>query len=369
LQSRGSVSRCRVCCIVRWSEIRGDRRTRTPCNRLSRDSHRGAGELDEVQLGDSDSTKVGDWVVSLASPYELKQSVSAGIVSATDRWVPGTPHPLIQNDVATNPGSSGGDLLNLQGKVVGVITGGFSTGREFQGIGLAVPVNTVKQVITELGKSTPTRRAYLGCETQKLSPDIAQQLGLPVAGGLYVKDVEKESPAARAGIKEGDVISHFSDQAINDTFRPEQLFDDPIPGNTYTFTLFRNGQSEAVSVQMGYPPDRNNIVTTRANLHSSYSSEHFDDLLGLGVDKLTTDVARQLHFSKDIQGVLVTDVAEGSIAYKEGVAAGMVVLRINSLAIRDIEDYRQATSASSLEKPVLILLQSNEGKHLAIFER
>ena len=345
-------------------DIKGDPATDLAVLRIE-----GAGKLDEVQLGNSDTVRMGDWVVSLASPYELTRSVSAGIVSSADRWVPGNPHPLIQNDAATNPGSSGGALLNLQGEVIGILTGGFSTRKEFQGIGLAIPINVAKQAIDDLNKPTPIQRAYLGCETQKLTPVIARQLELPVAGGLYVKDVDKTSPAAGAGIERGDVITHFAGQAIDDTFRPEQLFDEPIPGKNYKFSLFRNGKSVVVEVQMGPPPRTHTIQETHTTEHSNRASEYFDDSLGLGVDTLTNDLSRQLDFPENQLGVLVSDVASGSLAYKEGIAAGMVVLRINNHSVQNVNDYKQAMNTSPTGKPILMLVQSNKGRHLVVLDQ
>ena len=327
-----------------------------------------AGKLQAVQIGNSDSIQVGNWVVSLGNPYDLTQSISAGIVSATNRWLPDTPHPLIQNDAASNPGSSGGALLNLQGEVIGIITGVYGVNEEFQGIGLAIPANFAKQVVEKLINSKHTRRAYLGCQTQKLSSIIAQQIGLPIAGGLYVKDVEKESPAAKAGIEVGDVLTHFSGQAIDDAFLPRQLFEEPIPGKKYAFTLFRDETSITIDVQMGRPPEPSNSESGKGGMHSACSSEHFDELLGLCLDNLTPATARQLEYPEEKQGVLVTNVVKRSISYKEGVAAGMVVRRFNNYTIRDLKDYRLAMSNCSPEQPILMLLESNEDKHLIVLK-
>ncbi len=329
----------------------------------------GASDLDEVTMGNSDGLQVGDWVVSLANPYDLKDSVSAGIVSATERWIPGIPHPFVQNDAATNPGSSGGALLNLRGEVVGMITGGFSAAREFQGIGLAIPINTARQVVDELIDPKVSQRGYLGCETQKLTLQIAQLLELPVEGGLYVKDVEEKSPAASGGIRRGDVITHFDGQPIDDTFPPSKLFDDPVPGKSYPTTYFRNGTSVTVDVEMGRRPSREETQSLDYAEHASYVSEYVDDMLGLGLDALTVEMAKQLHFPKRLRGVLITDVASGSPAYKEGVAAGMVVLRVNSHAISSLDDYKDAISHCPKNKALLVLLQSNKGRHLVVLNR
>lgn len=328
----------------------------------------GAGTLDAVRLGNSDEVEVGDWVVSLGNPYELKRSVSAGIIGAKERWLPGIPYPMIQNDAATNPGSSGGALLNLNGEVIGVITGGFSSRKEFQGIGLAIPVNFAKGLIRSLHNAQPPLQAYLGCQTQKLAPDLAKQLGLPVAGGLYVKDVKEDSPAATAGIAEGDIITFFDGKPIDDAFRPEQLYDQPKPGEQYAFTVLRDGRSIAVNVTMTrYPREQTDIHESVA-VHAEASFEYFDRSLGLGLSTLTQDVARELRLPLDQKGALVTEVAVGSPAYKEGLAAGMVVVRYNSQATADPDSYEAAASSEQGNMPVLMLIRSDKGKHLVVFE-
>jgi serine protease Do len=329
-----------------------------------------ADSLHEMQLGNSDDLQVGDWVVSLGNPFELNQSVSAGIVSATDRRVPDTYHPLIQNDAATNPGSSGGALLNLQGEVVGIITGGFSNseGGGFQGIGLAIPINTAKQVIEELGQPVRSESAYLGCMTQMLSPSIANQLGIPVAGGLYVLDVEKDSAANLAGIEQGDIITHFAGKVIDATFRQNQLLNELIPNNIYTISVFRSGKLVEIDVKMGELPNRNiNTPPGQIEEYSNCSSEHFDEKLGLGLDRLTEDLATQLQFSQKLEeGILVTYVAKRSLAYTEGISAGMIILRVNNHVIHGIDEYKYAMRTRQSKTPILILVQSNVRKHLVV---
>ncbi|QDV73753.1 putative periplasmic serine endoprotease DegP-like precursor [Botrimarina mediterranea] len=328
----------------------------------------GAGELSAVRLGNSDELEVGDWVVSLGNPYELKRSVSAGIVSAMDRWVPGIPHPMIQNDTATNPGSSGGALLNLDGEVIGIITGAFGSREEFQGIGLAIPVNLVTDFIGSRNNERPPMQAYLGCQTQKLSPEVAKQLELPVAGGLYVKDVEEGSPASKAGLSEGDIITHFDGQPIDEGFRPEQLHDEPKPEEKHAFSVVRGGRSIAMVVKMtGYPHERMDTQALAAE-HAVTPCEYFDQALGMGLTTLTQDVARELRIPIDQKGTLITEVAVASPAYKEGLAAGMVVVRYNEHATVDPKLYETAASSAPADRPVLMLVRSSKGNHLVVFD-
>jgi serine protease Do len=328
----------------------------------------GAGELANVDFGDSDALQMGDWVVTLANPYELKHSLSAGVVGSTNRWVPGTHHPLIQYDASTNPGSSGGALLNLRGEVVGIITGSFGQSESFQGIGLAVPMSVVKRSIEQMRDPKKSQHAYYGWQTKALSPVVAKQLGLPVAGGLYVEDVEHESPAARAGIEEGDVITHSGDQPLDAHFDPTQLYENRVSGEKHYFTLFRAGKAIEVNVRIDVTEDRNGALEHHEKRPQQHTSDYFDDRLGLGLDELVGSIARELGFPEDTRGALISYVEIGSPAYKEGIAAGMIVVRMNESAIRDLDRYKQVASTSPRKSPLLMLIETNEGKHLVVFE-
>lgn len=327
-----------------------------------------ADELDEVPLGDSDDMQVGDWVVTLANPFELKESMSVGVVSAANRWLPGTHHPLIQYDASTNPGSSGGALLNLRGEVIGIITGSFGQSDRFQGIGMAVPVNVAKRAIERIREPGEAERTYLGCQTKALSPAVAEKLKLPVAGGLYVEDVEEGSPAEKAGFKEGDIITRFGGQPVDGEFDLESFLAKQVPSVTSSFTLFRKGESIDVKVDLGGQSDRNVAAQQLAQQSRSPSSQYFDKHLGLGLDNLDDRVALELGFPEKTAGVLVSDVEIGGKAYKEGIAAGMIVRRIDNQAITDLEGYKRTQSRDSVDKPLLMLIQTDDGKHLVVFE-
>lgn len=326
-------------------------------------------ELQAVKLGNSDELAVGDWVISLANPYELTRSVSAGIVSAVDRWVPGIAIPMIQNDAATNPGSSGGALLNLRGEVVGIVNGGFGTRKEVRGIGLAVPINIAKRFIRSIGQPQPAPPAYLGCHTQKLPADLAQKLDLPVAGGLYVKDVEAGSPAAIAKVQEGDIITHFDGSAIDDSFKPEKLYDEPKPGERHELTLYRDKQRVSVEVEMAAYNSEEPVSSLAIGDQADVGSRHYDKALGIYINELSGDDAKKLGYPRTTSGLLITEVVIGSPAYKEGLAAGMVLLRLDNRAVIELEDWQAAMTSYDRSKPMLALLLSGRGKHLVVFKQ
>lgn len=326
-----------------------------------------ATELQAVKLGNSDELAVGDWVISLANPYELTRSVSAGIVSAVDRWVPGIVIPMIQNDAATNPGSSGGALLNLQGEVVGIVNGGFGTRKEVRGIGLAVPINIAKRFIRSVGQPQADPPAYLGCQTQKLPADLAQELGLPVAGGLYVKDVEAGSPAAIAKVQEGDIITHFDGSAIDDSFDPGKLFDEPKPSERHELTLYRDEQRVSVEVIMAAYNSEEPVSPLAVGYQADVGFRYYDKALGIYINELSGGDAEKLGYPRTTNGLLITEVVIGSPAYKEGLAAGMVLLRFDNQAVTELESFKAARKKCTENKPVLMLVLSARGKHLVVF--
>lgn len=322
--------------------------------------------LEPVQLGDSDDLKIGDWVVSVASPYDLDRSISAGIVSATKRWIPGTPHPFIQNAAATNPGSSGGALVNLRGEVVGIIIGGYSATGDFQGIGLALPINMANQIAQELRTGGKAQHGYFGFSTQMLSPEMAKTLELPIHAGLYVKEIDGNSPASRAGLQQGDVVTKFDDTEIDERFDPRLFYKDPMPDKEHTLTLYRDGQTIKVPIEMGTSPKWDAGTSEQTNTRRKVSFEYLDQTLGLGLSTLTDKEARELELPEAAQGALITHVAKGSVAYIEGLAAGMAVVRINEHAISSLDDYEQVRERSDPEDPVLMLVQSNQSKYLVM---
>ncbi|MCA9047112.1 MAG: trypsin-like peptidase domain-containing protein [Planctomycetaceae bacterium] len=327
-----------------------------------------AEQLTPVQFGDSDAVEIGDWVVSLASPYDLDQSISAGIVTTAGRWVSSCPYPLIQNDAATNPGSSGGALLNLNGKVIGLIIGGYSTRGEFQGIGLAIPINAAKDIIQQLRIQGYVQRGYFGFDTQQISPEMASLLKLSNSDGLYVTDVMQASPAHQAGMLEGDVLTTFDGHRIDESFDPQSFTADLTPSKKHIFTVNRGKEAVEIEVelQLSLPPAINPRVTPEQPSKESF--EFFDSQLGIGLNRIDKVLARELDLPFGTKGALVTHVAMDSIAYREGIAAGMVITRINDHSIDSVTTYRQTIASRTPAQPTMLLLQSNQGKHLMMLK-
>ena len=199
-------------------------------------------------LGNSDDLKVGDWVVAIGNPFGLDRTVTAGIVSAKGRVIGAGPYDnFIQTDASINPGNSGGPLLNLQGEVVGINTAIVAQG---QGIGFAIPVNTVKPMIPELETKGKVTRGFLGVNIQAITPALAKSLSLPDQKGALVADVNPDTPAARAGIQRGDVIVAFNGKEVPDSQSlPAMVAAIPVDQEA-TVTVKRQGQTLQLPVKI-----------------------------------------------------------------------------------------------------------------------
>ncbi|EMI17289.1 protease Do [Rhodopirellula maiorica SM1] len=326
-----------------------------------------AADLQEVKLADSDSLGVGDWVISLTSPYDLQRSVSAGIINSTQRWVPSSPYPLIQNDACTNPGSSGGALLNLHGEVVGIIEGAVTTTGEFQGIGLATPINVVKAVVEQLRMNGYVERCRFGFETQPLTPDMATLLEPSLPAGLYVKAVMPRSPASLAGLREGDVITEFDGKLVTQSFDPDSINANAATVKSQAMKVLRDHEVIGLQISLEHA-SHSNATPTIPQTPPTDSFEHYDSLNGLGLATLTPSLVRELDLPLDAHGPLITHVSYDSEAYREGIAAGMVIARVNDRRIEYLAQYAEIIKELEPGKPVLFLLQSDQGSHLVMLE-
>ncbi len=330
----------------------------------------GAENLQEVRFGNSDDVQLGDWVISLGSPYDLHQSVSAGIVSAEQRWMPGIPYPMIQSDASTNPGSSGGALINLRGEVIGILHGGVGRTEAFQGIGVATPINSAKRIAKELEEKGHVQRGYAGIQTQPLPAESAASLGVPAGtDGLYVLHVEQSSPADHAGMRQGDFIIRQDGHPINSTMHPSELTADAVPGEKVAYTLLRNGKTVETEVKVGQLPIETASGKKPMAPPPEGIFEYFDDSLGIGLKELDATEKQELELPPATEGVLVTHVAMRSVAYMQGLAAGMAVVQINGHSVSDLKDYKQAMSKRRADEPLLVLLQSNQDAYLVVFKK
>src|SRR5581483_8026261 len=308
-------------------------------------------QLPTVTFGDSDALKVGEWVMAIGNPFGLESSVTAGIVSAKGRFIgQGNYDDFIQTDAPINPGNSGGPLIDMHGKVVGINTSIFSRSGGNIGIGFAIPINLARDLIPDLREKGHVTRGWLGVMIQKVTPDIAESLGLPGSKGALVADVVKDGPAAKAGIKTGDVITSFDGHVVKEsTELPLLVARTPI-GRDVEVKVLRNGKEEAVSVKIAEMKEEGEAGGPGGE----------SEAYGLTVQNLTPEIAESLGISGDVKGVLVAGVESGSVAEEAGLRRGDVIIEVNRQPVPDVDAYNKAIGGVEAGKSVLLLVRRGE---------
>ncbi|HLK11264.1 MAG TPA: DegQ family serine endoprotease [Candidatus Binatia bacterium] len=311
----------------------------------------GASDLVPVKLGDSDKLRVGQWVIAIGNPFGLENTVTAGIVSALGRHINQGPYDnFIQTDAAINPGNSGGPLVNTKGEVVGINTAIYSRGGGNIGIGFAIPINIAKEIVPQLKEKGHVTRGWLGVMIQKVTPDIAESLGLSEPKGALVADVVKDGPAEAAGVKQGDVIVEYDGKPVNDSAELPLLVARTPVGRTVTLKIIRDKKEQTFSVKIA------ELKEEEVAQGGGGTSEG----LGLTVQTLTPDIADNLGLDRNLKGVVVTDVDPNGPASDAGIRRGDVVLEVNRTPVKDADAYRKALRASGKGKSVLFLVRRGD---------
>ncbi len=289
-------------------------------------------DLPVVRLGDSDTLKVGHWVMAIGSPFGLEHTVTAGIVSAKGRVIGSGPYDdFIQTDASINPGNSGGPLLNMAGEVVGINTAIVASG---QGIGFAVPVNLARNVITQLKRHGKVTRGWMGVAIQDLSPELADYYGLDEEQtGVLVTDVFKGDPADTAGIQPGDILTSVDGRTVETTRELTRIIASIGVGDRATIRGIRDGRNKTFTVEIA-KREEGRILSHRARPERT-------DRLGVQVADITPDIARQFDIRTE-EGVIVTDIADGSQGDRAGLMTGDIIKEINHEAIHSVDDYTRA---------------------------
>jgi serine protease Do len=337
------------------TEIKKDPKTDLAIIRI-----KGAKDLKAARLGDSDKMSVGDWVLALGEPFGLEGTVTAGIISAKGRPLSReTRADFLQTDAAINPGSSGGPLINLDGEVIGINTAIHTRTGANDGVGFAVPSSLAKWVVDQLVKTGSVKRAYLGVMIQPLSQQLADQFGVNVRQGILVGDVQPNSPAAAAGLKAGDVIVKFDGKPVGDVQQLVSLVDRSPIGEQRPVEVVREGKHQEIAVTLREQPSDYGLAASRPDRPSKREPARVDRL-GLQVDALTKEVAEQMGI-KSGEGVIITEVAPGSLADRAGLSAGMVIAQVNHKNVKSAEAFKKAVEAQPVSKGVLLLIRTQEG--------
>jgi serine protease Do len=302
-------------------------------------------KLPHVVLGDSDKLEVGEWVVAIGNPFGLGHTVTAGIVSAKGRIIGSGPYDdFIQTDASINPGNSGGPLFNLKGEVVGINTAIIQGG---QGIGFATPISLAKSILEQLKEKGKVTRGWLGVYIQPLTPEVAAKLGATGSHGALVSDVTKDGPAAKAGIRSGDVIVAFNGKEVRDERDLPTIVAVTKPGSKVDVKVVRDGKEMTIPVTIAEMTPEGTAAAGTPDLSKG---------VGLTVQDITPELARRFGI-ENTQGVLVTSVDDGSPADDAGLQEGDIIRQIDQKPVANAAAFEKLMKKVKQEKSILFLVE------------
>lgn len=311
-----------------------------------------------VELADSDTLEVGEWVIAIGNPFGLSHTVTAGIVSAKGRNDIGIAsfEDFIQTDAAINFGNSGGPLLNLDGKAVGINTAIIGSVGNV-GIGLAIPINMAKAIYEQLKESGRVVRGYLGVKIGNIESGVGEFYGAASDKGAMVAEVMEGSPAAKAGLKVDDIIVELQGEPVagaNELMNRIAMFK---PGTEVKLTILRDGKRKAITVALGARPDEKVLA--------SGSESKAEKQLGLSVQTLTSEMSQRLGY-EGLSGVVVTEVAAGSPADEKGIQPGDLITEVNREVVRNLRQWNDAVNKAVEKGKILLRVRGERGTRLVL---
>ncbi len=315
-------------------------------------------DLPVVALGDSDSLRVGEWVIAIGNPFGLGGTVTAGIVSQKGRVIGAGPYDdFIQTDASINPGNSGGPLFNLKGEVVGINTAIIAGG---SGIGFAVPVDMAKQILPDLKKFGKAKWGWIGVAIQELNPELAESFGLKDEKGVLIASVIPGDPADKAGMEPGDILLEFDGHEVNETRDLQRVVGRTTPGNKSRLLIVRDGKEKTIIITIGKQKDGMELVGENGDgddgQEPGEESAIVDEKVGLTVEDITASVAERWGFD-NTDGALVKGVKQESIAEKAGIRRGDVIKEINRKSVKNVRTYNKAMKEALKGKTVLFRIK------------
>lgn len=325
-------------------------------------------ELTTVSFGDSDTLRVGEWVMAIGNPFGLGGTVTVGIVSARGRDIGNGPYDdFIQTDASINRGNSGGPLFNLDGEVIGINTAIFSQSGGSVGIGFSIASNLASNVVDQLAEYGRTRRGWLGVFIQEITPDIAESLGLEDERGALVSSVHPEGPAEAGGMKAGDVVLSFDGKDIEDMRSLPRIVAETAIGKKVVVKVLRGGEIETLTIELGEleQAEQAGLLSGRT---TAPSKPHSFASLGFTVASLTDELREEYNIpdapsGEALRGVVVTEVVQGSPAAERGMQAGDIIRRIGQKQVMSQSDLIDGVAeARRLKKSTFLLLIRREGR-------
>ncbi len=326
-----------------------------------------ATDLVAAKLGDSDTISIGDWVLALGQPFGLESTVTAGIISAKHRGIGITAREnFLQTDAAINPGNSGGPLVNLDGELVGINTAISSRGGGNDGVGFAVPINLAKWVGQQLAHGGTVQRAYLGVGIQPIDATLAAQLNVKPRQGVAVTDVYPDTPAAKAGLKSGDVIVEYAGIPVTSPQELQLVVERSEIGRPHPLQVLRNGKLKRLEFKPEALPSEFGVARRSPADHPRSESRRLEEL-GIEVSRLDPSVAEQLGMA-GTEGVVITSVKNGSPADRAGLASGMVVKQVNRRDVSSVDELVEAVNAGEMNDGILLLVRTSSGSRFVIVQ-
>jgi serine protease Do len=350
------------------TEVKSDPRTDVAIVRIAPE-----GPLTALPLGNSDEAEIGDWVLAIGSPFGLDMTVTAGIISAKGRG-PGIAEreDFIQTDAAINPGNSGGPLIDLHGRVVGVNTAISTRSGGYDGVGFAVPINLAHWVSDQLVTKGAVSRAYVGVAIQEVNSDLAKQLNVPVGSGALVTQIVPGSPAAEAKLEPGDLVLKLDGKDVHGPRDMQGIVERLKTDATYPLTVLRNGKEMTLKIKVREMPKEYSLANSETLVPNSSpgtpESGSFAEI-GIEIQGMTADVAKQLGYKETPQGVLITSVKDDSPAAQAGLREGQVIEKVGARKVTSPDEFKAALKEVSLEKGILVLVLNQRGTQFVVVKK
>jgi serine protease Do len=323
-----------------------------------------AKDLPYLELADSDKIEVGEWVLAIGNPFGLSHTVTAGIISAKGRKGFGIAEfeDFIQTDAAINHGNSGGPLINLDGKVIGINTALIGPGANI-GIGLAIPVNIAKSSYEQIITKGSVTRGYLGVSITDLTPELAEKFGIKDKDlkGALVPEIMLNSPADKAGIQPGDIIVELDGQTVEKTSDLQKKIAAKEPGTKVEVVVIRDGKRKTLKATLERRPDRKELEAKKTSAGAAVEK------LGIVVQNLNEEAAKRYGY-EDQKGVLVTEVADDSLAATAGIEPGSLIQEVNRQPVEDVKQFNEEINSALQQGKVSLLIRSQNRTSLVVIE-
>jgi serine protease Do len=321
--------------------------------------------LPAAKFGNSDKARVGDWVMAIGNPFGLGSTVTAGIVSARNRDINAGPYDdFIQTDAPINRGNSGGPLFDMDGTVIGVNSAIFSPTGGSVGIGFSIPANLAKDVIGQLRQFGTTHRGWIGVRIQQVTDDMAQGLGLPNAAGALVADVTAGGPAAKAGIRNGDVIVAFDGKPVSDNRSLPRLVADTNAGKLVNVEVVRGGKKQMLRLTVAKLQDEAPKTAARKPQQPPSKAKPKIASLGLSLAALDEETRGHYRIAPDVKGVVITDIDPNGIAAEKNLRPGDVIVEVQNKPVRTPDDVVKKVAADVKAGHKVEVILINRGGNL-----